>query len=109
MGAVPLARDRLQHQLRQSSSFFEGFVRIPIVAETAKFVALDSHEKELMNDHGVYIHLIKEGEILGKDAQSHVKFIHGIKALMTSALTGDSIKKTGNPFITAVRARLYST
>ena len=28
------------------------------------------------------IHLVKEGEVLSKDARSHVKFIHGIKVLM---------------------------
>ncbi len=30
----------------------------------------------------VEIHLVKEGEILSKDAKSHEKFIHGIKVLM---------------------------
>jgi site-specific DNA recombinase len=38
--------------------------------------------EDLMQDHGVRIHLVKEGELLSRDAQSHVKFIHGIKALM---------------------------
>ena len=35
-----------------------------------------------LEDFGLEIHLVKEGEILSKDSQSHVKFIHGIKVLM---------------------------
>jgi site-specific DNA recombinase len=42
------------------------------------YVAVD----DVMQEHNIQIHLVKEGEILSKDSQSHVKFIHGIKALM---------------------------
>jgi len=35
-----------------------------------------------LEDVGLEIHLVKEGEVLSNDARSHVKFIHGIKVLM---------------------------
>lgn len=35
-----------------------------------------------IDDLGLEIHLVKEGEILSKDSKSHQKFIHGIKVLM---------------------------
>ncbi len=35
-----------------------------------------------IDDLGVEIHLVKEGEVLSKDSNSHQKFIHGIKVLM---------------------------
>lgn len=35
-----------------------------------------------LEDLDLEIHLVKEGEVLSKDARSHVKFIHGIKVLM---------------------------
>lgn len=38
--------------------------------------------EDLMRDCGLEIHLVKEGEILSQSAQSHVKLVHGIKALM---------------------------
>ena len=35
-----------------------------------------------IDDLGVTVYLVKENEIIGKDASSHQKFIHGIKVLM---------------------------
>ncbi len=35
-----------------------------------------------LEDLGVHIHLIKEGDVLSPDSRSHAKFIHGIKVLM---------------------------
>ena len=35
-----------------------------------------------LEDMGLEIHLVKEGEILNKESKSHTKFIHGIKLLM---------------------------
>ncbi|MCZ6691380.1 MAG: recombinase family protein, partial [Planctomycetota bacterium] len=35
-----------------------------------------------LDDLGLEIHLVKEGEVLSKDSRSHQKFIHGIKVLM---------------------------
>lgn len=37
---------------------------------------------ELIQAAGIEIHLVKENEVLGKNASSHTKFIHGIKLLM---------------------------
>ena len=34
-----------------------------------------------LEDLGLEIHLVKEGEVLSKDSRSHVKFIHGIIVL----------------------------
>lgn len=42
------------------------------------YVAID----DLINNLKMEIHLVKEGEVLGKDSKSHQKFIHGIKVLM---------------------------
>lgn len=36
----------------------------------------------VIDDLGITVNLVKENEILGKDATSHQKFIHGIKVLM---------------------------
>ena len=36
----------------------------------------------IVDDLGVEIHLVKEGEVLSKDSRSHQKFIHGIKVLL---------------------------
>ncbi len=36
---------------------------------------------DLMQE-GLAVHLVKEGEVLSKDARSHQKFIHGIKVLL---------------------------
>lgn len=36
---------------------------------------------DLMQE-GLSVHLVKEGEVLSKDARSHQKFIHGIKVLL---------------------------
>lgn len=38
--------------------------------------------EELINDYDLEIRLVKEGEILSKNASSHLKLIHGIKVLM---------------------------
>ncbi len=35
-----------------------------------------------LDDLGLEIHLVKEGEVLSQDSRSHQKFIHGIKVLM---------------------------
>lgn len=37
---------------------------------------------DLINDKGAEVHIVKEGEIIGKSANSHTKFIHGIKVLL---------------------------
>ncbi|MDO8753378.1 MAG: recombinase family protein, partial [Anaerolineales bacterium] len=36
----------------------------------------------IIDELGVEIHLVKEGEILSRDSRSHQKFIHGIRVLM---------------------------
>ena len=36
----------------------------------------------ILEEFGVEIHLVKEGEVISKDSRSHQKFIHGIKVLM---------------------------
>ena len=36
----------------------------------------------IVDELGVTVYLVKENEIIGKDASSHQKFIHGIKVLM---------------------------
>jgi len=36
----------------------------------------------ILEELGVEIHLVKEGEVISKDSRSHQKFIHGIKVLM---------------------------
>lgn len=38
--------------------------------------------EDCINSHGLVIHLVKESEILDKDARSHAKLMHGIKVLM---------------------------
>lgn len=42
------------------------------------YVAVD----DLINTRGIEVHLIKEGEILSKEAKSHTKLIHGIKVVL---------------------------
>jgi site-specific DNA recombinase len=42
------------------------------------FIAID----DLINESGLEVHLVKEGEILGKSANSHTKLIHGIKVVL---------------------------
>lgn len=37
---------------------------------------------EFVRDRDTRIHLVKESEVLGRDASSHAKFVHGIKVLM---------------------------
>lgn len=37
---------------------------------------------DLMNERDIEVHLAKEGEVLSRSSNSHVKFIHGIKVLM---------------------------
>jgi len=37
---------------------------------------------DLIENHGLIVHLVKENEICHKNAPSHQKFIHGIKVLM---------------------------
>lgn len=37
---------------------------------------------DLINTKGLEVHLIKEGEILGPNAKSHTKLIHGIKVVL---------------------------
>ena len=37
---------------------------------------------ELVRERDTRIHLVKENEVLGREASSHTKFIHGIKVLM---------------------------
>lgn len=49
-----------------------------------------------LDDLDLEIHLVKEGEVLSKDARSHVKFIHGIKVLMAKNYTdnlSEEVKK----------------
>ena len=40
-----------------------------------------------MDDYDLQIHLVKEGEILGKDSKSQSKFMHGIRVLMAKNYT----------------------
>jgi site-specific DNA recombinase len=42
------------------------------------YVAVD----DLINALGIEVHLVKEGEVLGPNAKSHTKLIHGIKVVL---------------------------
>jgi site-specific DNA recombinase len=51
---------------------------------------------DLINTHGLEVHLVKEGEVLGPNAKSHTKFIHGIKVVLAKNYIdnlSDEVKK----------------
>ena len=51
---------------------------------------------ELINTLGLEVHLVKEGEVLGPNAKSHTKFIHGIKVVLAKNYIdnlSDEVKK----------------
>ena len=41
--------------------------------------------EDLVEKHGVAIHLVKEGEVFDRNSNSHAKMIHGFKVLMAKA------------------------
>ncbi|MBY0405735.1 MAG: recombinase family protein [Cyanobacteria bacterium] len=56
------------------------------------YVAID----EIIQTQGLEVHLVKEGEILGPNAKSHTKLIHGIKVVLAKNYIdnlSDEVKK----------------
>jgi site-specific DNA recombinase len=56
-------------------------IRVVLVEKTDRLYR-NFRDYVTIDDLGIEVHLIKEGEIISKESRSHQKFIHGIKVLM---------------------------
>ena len=80
---VETAKAAGRTQFREMVTFFQANpeVKILLVEKTDRLYR-NFRDYVYLEELDLEIHLVKEGEILGKDAKSHTKLIHGIKVVL---------------------------
>ena len=84
-------------QFQEMVRFFQTNPQIKVLlVEKTDRLYRNFRDYVTLEDLDLETHLVKEGEVLSKDARSHVKFIHGIKVLMAKNYIdnlGEEVKK----------------
>ena len=77
---VETAKAAGRTHFREMVKFLEStpYVKTLLVEKTDRLYR-NFRDYVTLEDRDLEIHLVKEGEVLRKDARSHVKFIHGVK------------------------------
>ncbi|HBP90846.1 MAG TPA: recombinase family protein [Nitrospiraceae bacterium] len=80
---VETAKAAGRTQFREMAKFFQANPEFKILlVEKTDRLYRNFRDYVDLEELGLEIHLVKEGEILGKDAKSHTKLIHGIKVVL---------------------------
>ncbi len=80
---VETAKAAGRTHFREMVKFLQGNPQVnTLLVEKTDRLYRNFRDYVTLEDLDLEIHLVKEGEVLNKDARSHVKFIHGIKVLM---------------------------
>lgn len=62
-----------------------------------------------VDDLGIEVHLVKEGEVISQDSRSHQKFVHGIKLLMAKNFSDNLSEEAKKGMLEKARQGLWPT